>query len=116
MATSFYMLVSGYYVRTVKDPQRKKLPIISSVGPYNYELSTYLTRILKHNHPSPSYSYIKDSFEFMKKISGLKESKQQILVSFDVDNLYTNVLVQEAIEIALDALLMVHPLPSIDRN
>ena len=63
---------------------------------------TEVARILQNNRLSPS-SYVKDPFEF-EKISGLTESKQQILENFHEDNLYTNVLVNEAIEIALDVL------------
>ena len=40
----------------------------------------------------------------MKKLRELKESRQQILVNVDGDNVYTKVLVNENIEVALDVL------------
>ena len=79
-------------------------PIISSVNTYNYELSKYLTKIIKDNRPSKSFSFIRDSFEFVKRIRTLENSNNHTMVSFDVDNLYTNVPVNEAIEITLDTL------------
>ena len=40
----------------------------------------------------------------MKKITGIKDSSDQVMISFDVDNLYTNVPVNEIIKITLDML------------
>ncbi|CAF0930575.1 unnamed protein product [Didymodactylos carnosus] len=79
-------------------------PIISSIGSYNHDLSKYLYELIKNNRPSKSFSYIRDSFEFVKKITGIQNSADQIMISFDVDSLYTNVPVHEAIEITLDML------------
>jgi hypothetical protein len=79
-------------------------PIISSIGSYNHDLSKYLYQIIKNNRPAQSFSYIRDSFEFVKKIVGITDSSNQVMISFDVDNLYTNVPVNEAIEITLDML------------
>ncbi|CAF3362230.1 unnamed protein product [Rotaria sp. Silwood2] len=79
-------------------------PIISSIGAYNHDLSKYLYYIIKNNRPSQSFSYIKDSYELVKKITGIHDSSNQIMISFDVDNLYTNVPVNEAIEVTLDML------------
>jgi hypothetical protein len=41
---------------------------------------------------------------FFKKIIGITDSSNQVMISFDVDNLYSNVPVNEAIEITLDML------------
>ncbi|CAM4855531.1 unnamed protein product [Rotaria socialis] len=79
-------------------------PIISSVGAYNYELSKYLSNIIKNNRPTKSMSYIKDSFEFVKEIKNITNSNYQTMVSFDIENLYTNIPVHEAIEETLDIL------------
>jgi hypothetical protein len=79
-------------------------PIISSIGSYNHNLSKYLYEIIKNNRPSQSFSYIRDSFQFVKKIIEIEDSSNQLMISFDVDNLYTNVPVHEAIEITLDML------------
>ena len=79
-------------------------PIISSVGSYNYQLAKYLADLINKNKTEKSFSYIKDSFAFVKKIIELPCSKNQVMLSFDVDNLYTNVPVKEAIDITLDLL------------
>ncbi|CAF4527878.1 unnamed protein product, partial [Rotaria sp. Silwood2] len=78
-------------------------PIISTIGSYQYHLSKYLARAIREARPQAN-SYIKDSFEFVKKIKNTILSKEQnyIMCSFDVESLYTNVPVEEAIEIALD--------------
>ena len=78
-------------------------PIISTIGSYQYQLSKYLARKIREARPQAN-SYIKDSFEFVKKIKDtvLEKDKQYIMCSFDVESLYTNVPVEEAIEITLD--------------
>ena len=91
-------------------------PIILSIGSYNYDLSKYLYKIIKQNRPNQSFSFVKNSFEFVKKIMGIKDSANQIMVSFDVDNLYTNVPVHEAIKITLDMLFKNPNSPSIPFN
>ena len=77
-------------------------PIISSVGSYNHELSKYLSELIKNNRTSLSFSYERDSFHFVRKICGVNNSKDEVMISFDVSNLYTNVPVHEAINITLD--------------
>jgi hypothetical protein len=78
-------------------------PIISTIGSYQYQLSKYLARKIRDARPQAK-SYIKDSFEFVKRIKEIVLDKQKtyIMCSFDVESLYTNVPVEEAIEITLD--------------
>jgi 5-methylcytosine-specific restriction endonuclease McrBC regulatory subunit McrC len=49
----------------------------------------------------------------VKKILELPNSKNQTMISFDVDNLYTDVPVNEAIKITLDNLFKGKNQPSI---
>jgi hypothetical protein len=42
-------------------------PIISTIGSYQYQLSKYLARAIREARPRAN-SYVKDSFEFVKKI------------------------------------------------
>ncbi|CAF5029396.1 unnamed protein product, partial [Rotaria sp. Silwood1] len=79
-------------------------PIISSIGSYNHELSKYLAQLIKTNRPSLSNSCIRDSFDFVTKICDINNSKNQVMISFDVASRYTNVPVQEAIHITLDMI------------
>ncbi|CAF3042390.1 unnamed protein product [Rotaria socialis] len=78
-------------------------PIISTIGSFQYELSKYLAKAIKDSSPQAD-SDIKDSFEFVKKIKNtiLSQEKSYIICSFDVESLYTNVPVEEAINVTLD--------------
>ncbi|CAF5011502.1 unnamed protein product [Rotaria sp. Silwood1] len=80
-------------------------PIISTIGSYQYQLSKYLAKAIRDAR-SQAPLYIKDSFEFVKKIKEivLEKYKTYIKCSFDVESLYSNVPVNEAIEITLDYL------------
>ncbi|CAF1498859.1 unnamed protein product, partial [Adineta ricciae] len=78
-------------------------PIISTIGSYQYELSKYLAKAIRNARPEAK-SFVKDSFEFVQKIKEilLEKEKTYIQCSFDVESLYTNVPIEEAIEITLD--------------
>ncbi|CAF1439256.1 unnamed protein product [Rotaria sordida] len=78
-------------------------PIISTIGSYQYQLSKYLAKAIRDARPQAK-SYIKDSFEFVKRIKEivLNKEKTYIMCSFDVESLYTNVPIEEAIETTLN--------------
>ena len=78
-------------------------PIISSIGAYNYNLSKYLANKIAQCKPKSS-SYIKDAFEFVRAIQQTTPTPKSTLCSFDIENLYTNVPVNETIELVLDTL------------
>jgi sugar-specific transcriptional regulator TrmB len=88
-------------------------PIISTIGSYQYKLSKYLAKAIRDARPQAN-SYIKDSFEFVKRIKEtvLNQQKTYIMCSFDVESLYTNVPVEEAIDVTLDFIFK--PTKSID--
>ncbi|CAF4594349.1 unnamed protein product [Rotaria sp. Silwood2] len=92
-------------------------PIISTRGSYQYQLSKYLAKAIREARPQAS-SYIKDSFEFVKKIKEivLERNKTYIKCSFDVESLYTNVPVNEAIEITLDYMYKPRKLIDVPLN
>ena len=50
-------------------------PIISSLGSHNHELARYLADTIKANRPSKSFSFTKDSFEFVHTIKTIKQIK-----------------------------------------
>ena len=74
-------------------------PIISTIGSYQYQLSKYLAKAIRDARPQAK-SHIKDSFEFVKKNKEIVLDKQKtyIVCSFDVETLYVNIPVEEAIE------------------
>ena len=81
-------------------------PVISSIGSYNHELAKYLLDIIKSDieGKEKSFSFVRDSFDFVKNITEIKHINDDTMLSFDVDNLFTNVPVDEAIEIILNKI------------
>ena len=76
-------------------------PIISAVGTYNYKLAKYLDKILKPLVPNENY-ILKDTFDFVNKVSNIAHVENQHMVSFDVESLFTNIPTLETIEIILN--------------
>jgi hypothetical protein len=72
-------------------------PIISSIGTYNYKLAKYLDSLIKPLLDNDRFM-LKDSFEFVNNISKVKNNNLY-MVSFDVESLFTNIPVDETIEI-----------------
>lgn len=74
-------------------------PIISAVNTYNYKLAKHLVKILS---PLLDQTHtLKDTFDFVNKVSSLNTITDTTLVSFDVESLFTNVPTFETIEIIL---------------
>ncbi|XP_068680211.1 uncharacterized protein [Montipora capricornis] len=72
-------------------------PILSATGTYNFQLAKWLDEKLKplslNNHT------ITDVFEFAEEVTQLDFNENDILVSYDVTSLFTNVPLDETIEI-----------------
>jgi hypothetical protein len=79
-------------------------PIISTTNSYNYKLPKYLTKLLEGARQKPK-SYIKDSFSFARLIQTKQPTMNDIMISLDVESLFTNVPVYEAIELAIDIIM-----------
>ena len=75
-------------------------PILSTCGSFNYKLSKYLASLLAPLYISDSY-VTHDSFEFAKEIVNTKNDNF-VMASFDVESLFTNVPVQETVDIILE--------------
>ena len=96
-----YMLKSDE-VEKVVPPLR---PINSSIGAYNYNLAKYLCELL---HPAiPSDYCVTDSFTFVQDLKKMK-LKDKYLVSFDVENLFTNIPLKETVDLAVDLVFEHH--------
>ena len=85
--------------KTHKSKQSMR-PILSAVGTYNYKLAQWLDMTLKPL--SVNKTTISDPFKFAEKIrqTGIKDD--EILVSYDVTSLFTNVPVDETIQLLAD--------------
>ena len=74
-------------------------PINSSNGSYNYGIAKFVSKMLDP-YVSKKYS-AKDTFNFLKK---LNEQKNVFMVSYDVTTLYTNIPLNETIQIVVDKI------------
>ena len=75
-------------------------PILSASGTYNYKLAKWLEEKLK---PLSVNQYtIDDALAFSKEIRKHPVLEDDILVSYDVTSLFTNVPVQETIRILVE--------------
>ena len=71
-------------------------PILSSIGSNNHECAGWLSKILtslRHHQAT-----VKDSFEFLQRISNLSASNK-IMASLDVKSVLTNVPVNFTIDL-----------------
>ena len=73
-------------------------PIVSNIGGPSYQLARYLTEPLQ-KLTGLNDSHIKNSIDFVNKITKIKTKPNDILVSFDVVSLFTNVPVQDTLDI-----------------
>ena len=75
-------------------------PILSAVGTYNYKLAQWLDKTLKPL--SVNKTTISDPFKFAEKMHQTNINADEILVSYDVCSLFTNVPVDETINLLAD--------------
>ena len=63
--------------------------LISAIGTYNYKLAKYMVEILS---PLINSRYIlKETFDFVNKISALNLNINKYIISYDVVSLFTNI-------------------------
>ena len=91
----------------------KLRPIVSSIGTFNYNLARFLCDLLSPLVPN-DYS-CKDTFSFVSQIKNANLSKQ-FLVSYDVTSLFTNIPLQETIDIAINLIFNHNPNLNIIRK
>ena len=87
--------------------------IVSSIGTFNYNLARFLRDLLSPLVPN-DYSW-KDTFSFVSQIKNANLSKK-ILVSYDVTSLFTNIPLQETIDIAINLIFNHNPNLNITRK
>ncbi|XP_065664693.1 uncharacterized protein LOC136086327 [Hydra vulgaris] len=74
-------------------------PIISTIGTYNYKLAKHLSDLLTPYLPKHFTTF--DSFSFVEDLKQV-EVTNKFIVSFDVENLFTNIPPNETINIATE--------------
>ena len=88
-------------------------PIVSSIGIFNYNLVPFLCDLLSTFVPN-DYS-CKDTFAFVFQIKNANLCKK-FLVSCDVTSLFTNIPLQEAIDIEINLIVNHNPNLNITRK
>ena len=91
----------------------KLRPIFSSISTFNYNLTHFLCDLLLPLVPN-DYS-CKDTFSFVSQIKNANLSKK-FLVSYDVTSLFTNIPLQETIDIAINLIFNYNPNLNITRK
>ena len=81
-------------------------PIVSSIGTFNYNLACFFCDLLSPLVPN-DYS-CKDTFSFVSQIKNANLSKK-FLVSCDATSLFTNIPLQETIDIAINLIFNHNP-------
>ena len=75
-------------------------PIISAIRTYNYFTAKYLVEFLTLLLDSDEF-ILKDTFDFVNKVSTINTKVDKTMCSFDVESLFTNIPTLETIEIIL---------------
>ena len=94
------------YKFSSSDSFPKLRPIVPSIGTFNYNLARFLCDLLSSLVPN-DYS-CKDTFSFVSQIKNANLSKT-FLVSYDVTSLFTNIPLQETIDIAINLIFNHNP-------
>ena len=90
-----------YGLPKVHKPDCPARPILSAIGTYNYKLAKFLVPILQ---PFTHNSFtVKDSFSFVNEISSFHNNSLH-MASFDVCSLFTNIPLDECIQLCTDTL------------
>ena len=96
-----------------RDSFPKLRPIVSSIDTFNYNLTRFLCDLLSPLVPD-DYS-CKDAFSFVSQIKNANLS-EKFLLSYDVTSLFTNIPLQETIDIAINLIFSHNPNLNITRK
>ena len=87
-------------------------PIVSSIGTYNYQLAKFLGGLIAPHLPN-DYC-VQDSFTFVQDLQKVS-AHNKFLVSFDVCSLFTNIPLEETIDLAVQTIFTNTPNIKITR-
>ena len=73
-------------------------PIVSCINSPSYRLSKHIAQLISPLTGSTD-SFVRNSRHFVEVMAGVKLSPDELLVSFDVSSLFTNVPIQEAVDV-----------------
>ena len=69
------------------------------VGSPEYKLAKFLDTIIKPYEYISDKHMLRSSYEFLEKLQEINLNSNQVMVSFDVKSLFTNVSLQETIDL-----------------
>ena len=101
------------YKFSSSDSFPKLSPIVSSIDTFNYNIARFLCDLLSPLVPN-DYS-CKDTFSFVSQIKNANLSKK-FLVSYDITSLFTNIPLQETIDIVINLIFNHNPNLNITRK
>ncbi|CAG9836786.1 unnamed protein product [Diabrotica balteata] len=78
-------------------------PIVTTINSPTYKLAKYLSNQFK-TYTGRTSSYVRNSTHFITLISSLTVDPQDILVSFDVSSLFTNIPIHDSLVVLRDHL------------
>ena len=88
-------------------------PILSSIGTYNYQLAKFLGKLLDDVIPNDHST--KDTFSFVEELKMVSVTNKY-LVSYDVTSLFTNIPLEETINLTINLLFEAKPDLNISRK
>ena len=97
---------SNMHKFSCSDSFPKLRPIFSSIGTFNYTLNCFLCDLLSPLVPN-DYS-CKDTFSFVSQIKNVNLFRK-FLVSYDVNSLFSNIPLQETIDITINLIFNHNP-------
>ena len=93
-----------YGLPKIHKPDVPLRPIVSCIGSPTYGLSKHIASLLSPLAGKSDY-YVKNSEHFINAIDDITLEQDDVLVSYDVRSLFTNVPVDEAIEVIFGMLV-----------
>ena len=92
-----------YGLPKIHKPEVPIRPIVDGIGSPPHELARYLAKLLQPV-TGRTGSFVRNSIEFAQKVTTITIDPEEVLVSFDVKSLFTNVSKIGALELARHAL------------
>ena len=88
-------------------------PILSSIETYNYQLAKFLGKLLDDVIPNDHST--KDTFSFVEELKTVSVTNKY-MVSYDVTSLFTNIPLEETINLTINLLFEAKPDFKISRK